>query len=99
MRTTFPAAADTTAALALVETVFGVPDAAAHRAVDVLHAQAAALAWVRETTGRYPSPRPVAAVIQEAANGLREVDDERDPDEILLAVAAEALGAHMAEPS
>lgn len=90
---------DTAAAHALVEQIFGVPDAAARRAVDVIHAQAAALAWVHETTGRYPSPKPVAAAIREAAAGLRDVDDKRDPKQVLFAVAAEALAAHLASPS
>jgi len=84
---------------AFIDRVFGTPDAAARRVVDVLEAQAAALAWVRDTTGRYPSPRPVAAAIQEAANGLRDVNDERDPNQILSAIAAEALAAHMAGAS
>jgi hypothetical protein len=79
--------------------VFGTPDAAARRAVDVLHAQGEALAWVRDTTGRYPSPKPVAAAIQEAANSLRDVDDQRDPQQILSGVAAEALAAYMSQPS
>lgn len=82
-----------------IDRVFGTPDAAARRVVDVLEAQATALAWVRDTTGRYPSPRPVAAAIQEAANGLRDVDDKRDPHQVLSAVAAEALAAHMAKAS
>jgi hypothetical protein len=84
---------------AYIDQVFGTPDAAACRVVDVLEAQAAALAWVRDTTGRYPGPKRVGAAIQEAANGLRGVDDERNPKQILFAVAAEALAAHMAEPS
>jgi hypothetical protein len=79
--------------------VFGTPDAAARRAVDVLHAQGEALAWVRDTTGRYPSPKPVATAIQAAADALREVDDERDPRQILSAVAEEALAAYMVEQS
>jgi hypothetical protein len=84
---------------AWIDKVFGTPDAAARRAVDVIHAQGEALAWVRDTTGRYPSPKPVAAAIQEAADGLRDVDDKRDPKQILSAVAAEALAAHMAAQS
>lgn len=84
---------------AFIDKVFGTPDAAARRVVDVLHAQGDALAWVRDTTGRYPSPKPVAAAIQEAANGLRGVDDKRDPHQILFAVAADALGTYLAEPS
>ncbi|MDQ7907290.1 hypothetical protein RB614_22500 [Phytohabitans sp. ZYX-F-186] len=84
---------------AFIDKIFGVPDAAARRGVDVIHAQAEALAWVRDTTGRYPSPKPVAAAIQAAANDLRGVDDERDPRQVLFAVAAEALGAYLADPS
>jgi hypothetical protein len=95
MRTAYP---DSAAALALVDKIFGPPDAAARRAVDILHAQGAALAWVRDTTGRYPSPRPVADAIQEAATALRRVDDERDPREVLSAVAAEALAAYLSQP-
>ncbi|WP_345072719.1 hypothetical protein [Phytohabitans flavus] len=83
---------------AFIDRVFGTPDAAACRVVDVLEAQADALAWVRDTTGRYPSPKPVAAAVQEAATGLRGVDDKRDPRQILSTVAVEALAAYMAEP-
>jgi len=42
-------------------------DAAAARAVAVIHAQAAALAWVHDTTGTYPAPRPVSDAIAAAA--------------------------------
>jgi hypothetical protein len=38
-------------AYALIEELFGTSDPAADRVVEVLHAQAAALEWARDTTG------------------------------------------------
>jgi hypothetical protein len=38
----------------LVDHLFGPPDDASDRSVAVLHAHAAALAWVRDATGGYP---------------------------------------------
>jgi hypothetical protein len=45
------AADDRTRAHALVDDLLGQPDQAADRAVEVLHAHAATLAWVRDATG------------------------------------------------
>ncbi|MFC0529673.1 hypothetical protein [Phytohabitans kaempferiae] len=89
-------AVDTAQAMALVEMLFGTPDAAARRAVAVLHAQAAALAWVRDTTGHYPAPKPVASALSRAAAALRDGTDDRDPAEVLPAIAADALGTFLA---
>ena len=60
----------------------------------VLHAQAAALAWVRQTTGRYPAPTGVARRLAEAAAQLR--GDDRDPVTVLIGVAATAVAEHQA---
>jgi hypothetical protein len=49
-----------------------VPDAAADRAVEVLHAHAAALAWVRQALGTYPAPPGVAQQLAVAAAQLRD---------------------------
>jgi hypothetical protein len=71
--------------------VCGVPDAAANWAVDVIHAQAAALAWVRDTTGFYPAPSAVASRIAVAAAELRVGPPGHDPVEHLAQVARDAL--------
>jgi hypothetical protein len=84
-------------ALALVEELFGVPDEAANRAVDVIHAQAAAFAWVRERTGTYPTPRPIAARLDEIARRLKSGFDDRDPVPVLRQAAAEALAEYQAK--
>jgi hypothetical protein len=42
-------------------------DQAADRAVRVLHAQSAALAWVRQATGTYPAPPAVARLLADTA--------------------------------
>lgn len=86
--------ADSDRAHALIDTLFGEPDAAADRTVAVLNAQAAALAWVRDTTGTYPAPPPVAEQLSTAARQLRSGDDPRDPAPVLIQVAVEALAAH-----
>jgi hypothetical protein len=87
-------AADSSArAHALIDDLFGPPDRAADRAAAVLHAHAAALAWVRETTGAYPAPDTVAARLAEAAQRLKG-DDDRDPVTVLGHVAVEGLAAH-----
>ncbi|WP_173159097.1 hypothetical protein [Phytohabitans suffuscus] len=104
MRTTYsdsPAlsAEERARALALVERICGPLDAATRRTGAALEAHAAALAWVRKTTGRSPSPAPVAAALRQAAAGLHDVADERDPREVLFAIAEEALAAHLAEPA
>jgi hypothetical protein len=85
---------------ALVDSIFGlVPDAEADavaaRAVEVLNAQAAALAWVRDTTGVYPPPRLVTDAVAAAAARLRS-DDQREPTKVLRQTAAEALAVHRA---
>ena len=63
--------ADTDRAHALIDEFWGPSDAAADRAVAVMHAQAAALAWVRDTTGTYPAPASVAAELERVAWPLR----------------------------
>jgi hypothetical protein len=88
------AAADRARAHALVDDLLGPPDEAADRYVAVLHAHAAALAWVSDTIGTYPVPADVAARLQEAAEGLRAGDDERDPVAVLGQAAVDALAAH-----
>jgi len=93
------AAEERARALSVVDRICGPLDEATHRAGRLLEAHAAALAWVRETTGHYPSPRPVADAIRQAAASLRDGSDERDPGEVLSAVAAEALAAYLAAPS
>ena len=75
----------------LIDELCGAPDAAADRAIEVLHAHAAALAWVRETTGRYPTPDRVASPLATAADRLRSGADTRDPGSTLIQIAAAAL--------
>ena len=65
-----------------------VADQAADRAVRVLQAQAAALAWVYQAAGLYPAPPMVAQRLAEAAARLRT--DDRDPDTELVRIAAVA---------
>lgn len=79
---------------ALVEELFGTSDAAADRTVEVIHAQAAALAWVCATTGSYPTPAPVAARLQAVAFRLRQ--DDRDPRAVLMETAEQALADYRA---
>jgi len=88
---------------ALVHSIFGLDpdadaDAAAARVVAVMHAQAAALGWVRDTTGVYPAPRPVADAIAAAAQKLR-TDDDRDPALVLRQTAIDALAEYRAAAS
>jgi hypothetical protein len=79
----------------LIESVCGKPDAAADRAVQVIHAQAAALEWVHETTGAYPAPLAVADQIEAVARRLRPlVGADDDPATILHQVAVEALAKY-----
>ncbi|GEM_PF-4838509 len=85
------AADDRARAHALVDDLLGQPDQAADRAVAVLHAHAAALAWVRDTTGAYPAPASVAARLDSVAERLRSGDDERDP---VAALGQAAIDAH-----
>ncbi|SHN14024.1 hypothetical protein [Cryptosporangium aurantiacum] len=75
----------------LIDAICGQPDAAATRAVEVLSAQAAALAWVGQATGSYPAPAGVAARLREVADELKDPSDSRDPDAVMIQVAAEAL--------
>jgi len=84
---------DRARAHALIEDLFGAPDPAADRAVAVLNAHAAALAWIRDTTGVYPAPASVAAQLDSAAKDLRSGGDGRDPVAVLGRVAVDALGA------
>lgn len=69
-------------------------DQVADRAVRVLNAHAAALDWVRQTTGSYPAPVEVARRLSEAAAQLR--DDDRDPATVLIGIAAGAVAEHHA---
>jgi hypothetical protein len=87
-------AADRARAHALVDDLLGPPDTAADRTVTVLHAHAAALAWICDTTGTYPAPADVAARLNDAAERLRTGDDIRDPVVVLGQVAVDALAAH-----
>ncbi|MBE1485671.1 hypothetical protein [Plantactinospora soyae] len=79
---------------ALVDELVGPSDETADRAVEVLHAHAAALAWVRDTTGSYPAPPMVTAALNEAATALRSGGDWRDPVAALGQAAVEALTAY-----
>jgi hypothetical protein len=81
---------------ALVDDLLGASDEVADRRVAMLHAHAAALAWVRDTTGTYPAPAIVAAVLAKAADRLRTSEDERDPVAVLGQAAVDALAAHRA---
>lgn len=76
---------------ALVDELLGPPDHAADRAVAVLYAHAAALAWVRDNTGSYPAPASVAARLDAAAERLRTGDDAGDPVAVLGRAAVDAL--------
>ena len=58
----------------------------------MLHAHAAALAWVRDTTGTYPAPASVADRLAAVAEQLRK-DDDRDPVAVLGQAAVDALAA------
>jgi hypothetical protein len=88
------AAADRARAHALVDDLLGPPDQAADRHVAVLHAHAAALAWVGNTIGAYPVPASVAARLESTAERLRTGDDKRDPVAVLGQAAVDALAAH-----
>jgi hypothetical protein len=86
--------ADRARARQLVHDLLGPSDAAADRAVTVLHAHAAALAWVRDVTGRYPAPDVVAAQLEAVAHRLRAEAVDEDPVAVLHTVAVEALAAY-----
>ena len=79
---------------ALIDAICGPPDDAANRTIEVLNAHAAALAWVRDTTGSYPAPVSVAARLAAAADRLRSGEDIRDPAVVLGQVAVDALAAY-----
>jgi hypothetical protein len=86
-----PVSVDHARLQAVIEDLAGPTDAAGDRAAAVLHAQVAALAWVRDTTGAYPAPAPIAAAIAAAAEQLR--GDQRDPADVLTRVALDAVAA------
>jgi len=88
--------AERTRTRAIIEKLCGpwVEDPAADRAVAVIHAHAAALAWVRDTTGVYPAPASVAAELERVSWPLRTGADGRDPVTVLAQTAAAALAAH-----
>lgn len=88
------AAVDRAHAHALVDDLLGPSDQAADRAVAVLHAHAATLAWVRDTTSTYPAPASVAAQLDSAAERLRDGSDGRDPVAVLGQTAVDALAAY-----
>lgn len=75
----------------LTHALDGSPDVGAIRAVEVLDAHAAALAWLRQTTGTFPAPAGVAARLQIAADLLLSTTDGRDPRDVLVQVAASAV--------
>ena len=77
----------------MIDELLGVPDEAANRSVDVIHAQAAALEWVHKVTGTYPAPRHVAEALDRVAWPMRRGEDMRDPTEVLRQVAADALAS------
>ena len=81
---------------ALIDEFWGPSDPAADRAVEVMNAHAAALAWVRDTTGRYPAPPSVAAEIERVSWPLRTGEDDRDPNTVLHQTAVEALAGYQA---
>jgi hypothetical protein len=89
-----PVTVDHARLYAVIEDLAGPTDAAGDRAAAVLHAQVAALAWVRDTTGAYPAPAPIAAAISTAAEKLR--GDDRDPVDVLTRVALDAVATHRA---
>jgi Arc/MetJ-type ribon-helix-helix transcriptional regulator len=85
---------------ALIDSIFGLTpdtdaDAAAARAVAVIHAQAEVLRWVHDVTGAYPAPRSVSDAVAAAATLMRSTDD-RDPVTVLRKVAVDSLAAHRA---
>ena len=79
---------------ALVDLLLGAPDRAADRAVAILHAHAAALAWVRDSTGGYPAPPSVADRLTTAAERLRTGEDPGDPVAVLRRAAEAALATY-----
>jgi hypothetical protein len=84
---------------ALVEALIGPSDARADRSVEVLHAHAASLAWIREAVGSYPTPPAIAMELEQVAAELRGEGDERDPVLVLGQAALSALAAYRAAGS
>jgi hypothetical protein len=89
-------AEDRSRAEELVKDLFGPSDPAADRAVAVLQAHVAALAWVRDATGSYPAPAEVATALDGVAELLRSGADERDPAPVLGQAAVDALASYRA---
>jgi hypothetical protein len=89
-----PIADDRTRANALPDQLVGPFDEAAKRTVAVLNAHAAALSWVRDTTGSYPAPDSVANELRRVAGELRSGADRRYPATALGQAAVDALAAH-----
>ncbi|MGH3735313.1 MAG: hypothetical protein ACRDT6_06770 [Micromonosporaceae bacterium] len=87
---------DRARAHSLIDELTAAPDAAADRAVAVLHAHAASLAWVRQTLSGSPAPTEVAVRLDAAAELLRTGADDRDPVAALGQTAVEALAEHRA---
>jgi hypothetical protein len=81
---------------ALAAELFGTSDAVADHVVAVLHAHAAALAWVRDTTSSYPAPALIAARLESAAERLRAGIDDREPMAVLKQTAIDAFAAYQA---
>jgi hypothetical protein len=90
------ASGDQARAHAVVDQLFGPTDPVADRAVDVLHAHAAALAWACEATGSDPAPPSVAARLSETAERLRSGSERADPFVTLHRAALDAVAAHRA---
>ncbi|WP_322761569.1 hypothetical protein, partial [Frankia sp. Cr2] len=84
---------DRSRAHALVGDLLGESDQFSERAVAVLNAHAAALAWVRDTIGVYPAPAGIAAELNNVAGRLRSGADDRDPVAVLGRAAVEARRA------
>jgi hypothetical protein len=89
-------AEDRTRAHRLIEELCGATDPAADHAVAVLNAHAAALTWIRDTTGSYPAPPTVAAHLKNVAEQLRTGAMAGDPATVLRLAAAEALATYRA---
>ncbi|MDT3441838.1 MULTISPECIES: hypothetical protein [unclassified Pseudofrankia] len=57
-------------------------------------AYAAALAWIREAVGSYPTPLAIAVELEKVAAALRSPGDERDPVLVLGQAALDSLTAY-----
>ena len=82
----------TARAIALIERVCGPSDARADFVVSVLDAQAEALSWIREETGRFPGPWAVWKRVDDAAAQLRSIVADGYADEAATVNPAEVLG-------